>query len=98
MYTYEELRLENEAFAGTAGVSENNCFLPAFREARTGRVELARFEDGVVAPVHVLCGVPEEWVVERDHLGQVVAVVETVVAGFLRRGVFYTREEAAALS
>jgi hypothetical protein len=98
MYTYEELRRENETFAGTSGVSENNCFLPAFRESRSGRVERARFEDGEPAPVHLLAGVPEEWVIERDDHGQVVAVVETVVAGFLRGGVFYTREEAAALS
>ena len=45
MYSYERLREENETFAGTGGVSENNCqarFVPAFRDEDSGRVELAR--------------------------------------------------------
>ena len=52
MYTYERLREENETYAGTGGVSENNCakrFLPAFRDELTGRVELARTAEGAQA-------------------------------------------------
>ena len=98
MYTYERLREENETYAGTGGVSENNCmqhFLPAFRDEQTGRVELARKADGSQAPVHLLCCLPDEWVTERDAEGQILALRDSVVAGFVRDGLFYTREEAA---
>ena len=101
MYTYEVLRAENEAFAGTAGVSENNCatgFVPAFRETLSGRVEIARREDGDPAPMHLLCCLPDEWVTGRDEKGHIVAVLDSIEAGFLREGVFYSREEAALLA
>ena len=100
MYSYERLREENETFAGTGGVSENNCearFVPAFRDSESGRVELARTEDGVRAPVHLLCCLPDEWVTERDDAGRILALKDSVVAGFVRDGQFYTREEAASL-
>ena len=99
MYTYERLREENETHAGTGGVSEKNCkqgFLPAFCDENTGRVELARQADGAQAPMHLLCCLPDEWVTERDAEGQVVAVKDSVIAGFVRNGRFYTREEAAS--
>ena len=99
MYTYERLREENETYAGTGGVSENNCtqrFLPAFQDQSTGRVELARKADGGQAPMHLLCCLPDEWVTERDAEGQILALKDSVVAGFVRDGEFYTREEAAS--
>ncbi len=98
MYTYERLRDENEAFAGTGGVSENNCrsrFLPAFQDGLTGRVELARTESGSCAAMHLLCCLPDEWVTERDAEDRIVALRDSIVAGFVRDGVFYTRDEAA---
>ena len=101
MYTNQQLQAENEAFAGTGGVSQNNHqarFLPAFRDSESGRVEVARLEDGQPASVHLLVGLPEEWVTGRDENGHIVAVRDTIVAGFVRDGVFYTREEAAVLS
>ena len=101
MYTYEQLRDENEQFAGTGGVSENNCyarFAPAFRDAETGRVELAHLESGAIAPMHLLCGLPEEWVTGRDAAGQIAALKDSVVAGFVRDGLFYSRDEAAQLA
>jgi hypothetical protein len=99
MYTYERLREENETYAGTGGVSENNCsarFLPAFQDSLSGRVEQARKEDGSPAPMHLLCALPDEWVAERDASGRILALKDTIIAGFLRDGVFYTREEAAS--
>ena len=101
MYTHEQLRDENETFAGTGGVSHNNCrarFVPAFRDAATGRVERARMADGAPAPMHLFCCLPEEWVAERDPNGEIVALIDSVTAGFLRDGEFYTREEAARLA
>ncbi|MEZ5558956.1 MAG: hypothetical protein R3E86_10525 [Pseudomonadales bacterium] len=98
--TRHTLMRENRIFAGTTGVSQNNRRLrlvPAFRDEASGRIERACFEDGRPAPVHLLCGVPDEWVTERDAEGHVIAVRDSVISGFLREGVFYTREEAAAL-
>ena len=101
MYTHDHLREENEVYAGTGGVSDHNRgarFLPAFRDSASGRVELARTADGAPASMHLFCCLPEEWVAERDPTGQIVALIDTVVAGFVRDGVFYSREEAARLA
>jgi hypothetical protein len=49
----------------------------------------------MLAPIHLLCGLPDEWVVTRDSAGCVSSVKASVVAGFLRDGRFYTRQQAA---
>jgi len=93
-----ELRLENVAYHGTGGVSQNNRqkgFKPAYRNIRTGQTVVSRFADGSQAPVHVLDGVPGDWVVARDDDGRVRRVLATIVSGFVFRGRFYTREAAA---
>lgn len=98
LMTHATLRQENLAFVGTGGVSEANRdrgFLPAFYDIATGRAELARFADGRPAPMHLLDGLPEEWVVERDAAGRVRAVKSTVISGFIRGAYFYTRDQAA---
>ena len=67
--TNETLRKENLAFVGTGGVSAENRssgFLPAFYDLETGRAELSRFADGRPAPMHLLEGMPAEWVARRD--------------------------------
>ncbi len=90
---------DNVAHIGSAGVSERNrdCgFLPAFRSLESGCTVLARFKNGAPAPMHLLDGLPDEWVLERDVAGRVVSVKPSVIAGFLRQGRFYTREQAAA--
>lgn len=100
MYTQDKLRGENHLYAGTGGVSEHNRearFVPAFREDGSGRVELARTADGELATMHLFCGLPEAWVAERGEDGQVTALIDGVTAGFVRDGVFYSREEAARL-
>ncbi|MGD8415441.1 MAG: hypothetical protein PVH91_00140 [Pseudomonadales bacterium] len=100
MYTPERLREENQVFAGTGGVSERAAgsgFVPAFRDDADGRVEIARTQNGCPATMHLFCCLPDEWVTERDQTGQIVALIDSVVAGFVRDGVFYTREEAAQL-
>ena len=96
--TPARLRKDNVTFAGTGGVSQRNRsggFLPAFYDAESGSVEVARFRDGAPAPLHLLEGLPEAWVKQRRPSGQVMAVKDSIVAGFLRRGRFYTREQAA---
>lgn len=89
---------ENQQFAGTGGVSAHNAqarFVPAFKDACTGQVEISRFGDGRPAPCHLIDGLPEDWVTERDLTGRVVKLKATVVSGFVRFGHFYTRQEAS---
>jgi len=89
---------ENRAFAGTGGISENNaqaCFAPAFLDAGSGQVEISRFKNGKPAPFHLLDGLPEEWIEERDVKGRVISVKASIVSGFVRLGTFFTRQEAA---
>ena len=92
------LRYENEKYHATAGVSSGNAdrgFLPAFQDTVTGRCYLSRFADGKLAPIHLLEGLPESLILQRDHEGRVLAAVPTLTSGFFLGGEFYTREEAA---
>lgn len=96
--TRNRIRRENLAFAGTGGVSpENRCrrFAPAFRDEDTGHVELSRYANGALAPMHLIDGLPGEWICARDAKGHPCALKPTVVAGFVRDGEFFTREQAA---
>jgi hypothetical protein len=94
------LQMETAAHRGTGGVSAENRglgFRPAFRDAATGQAYLSTFADGRPAPFHLLDGLPERLVLARDRYGRISRVVGSIVPGFLREGVFYTRAEAAAL-
>lgn len=91
---------QNLAFRGTGGVSAGNCsqgFRPAFLDTESGTVHLSCYEDGRPAPLHLLDGLPQEWVIDRAANGKCLSVEHSVVAGFVRAGIFYTREQAACL-
>ncbi|HYN78057.1 MAG TPA: hypothetical protein VES73_09730 [Lamprocystis sp. (in: g-proteobacteria)] len=95
--TQLSLRDENVLFARTRGLSENNAhlgFVPGYRDSATGQQVLSCFADGSPAPVHLLDGLPEAWVAERDSAGHVTRTCPDLVSGFIRDGRFYTREEA----
>jgi len=97
--TRQTLRQQTRAWLGTGAVSEElrgTQFQPAFKDFATGKTYLARFADGTPAPMHLLDGLPDELVVGRDAGGHVAALKSGVVAGFVRLGCFYTREETAA--
>ena len=96
----DSLPQENCQYRGTGGVSSENRahrFIPAFCDLATGRAYISRFADGSLAPVHVLDGLPEPLIEERTPAGTVKAAAATVMAGFVRQGRFYTREQAAAV-
>lgn len=89
---------ENEHYSGTGGVSNGNAhasFLPAFMDTATGQIELSRFSDGRMAPCHLLDGLPDSWITDKDLQGRVRSIKSTVVSGFVRMEKFFTREEAA---
>lgn len=91
------LRDENRLFADTRGVSHCNRdlgFVPGYLNRATGMWVLSRMGDGTPAPVHLLDGLPDDWVSARDATGHVVTVRPEVIAGFIRNATFYTREEA----
>lgn len=94
------LNQQNVTFKNTGGVSEGNKgegFRPAFYDTQQQRAEIARFANGTPAPFHLLEGVPEDWVTKRDSCGKVIAVKVSVIAGFIRNGIFYTRDQASCL-
>jgi len=98
LFTKAKLQQENLAFFGTPGVSYENRdygFLPAFCDSVTGRVELSRLQNGQLAPIHTIEGLPESWIVKRDAASKAMAIKHSVVAGFVRDGCFYTRSQAA---
>jgi hypothetical protein len=97
--TARYLLLEAEKRRGTGGISAENKglgFRPAFLDTNTGEVYVSQFADGRAAPFHLLEGLPDHLAIARDKRGYISQVVGSVIAGFLRNGVFYTRDQAAA--
>ena len=95
--TQLSLRDENRLFEHTRGRSQDNDhlgFVPAYRNSATGEQVVSRFADGSPAAVHVLDGLPEAWVAERDSKGHVTRTCPGLVSGFIRDGRFYSREQA----
>ncbi len=70
-------------------------FIPAFLDTRSGQCVISCYADGRPAPIHVLDGLPKQWITALDKNGHVTAVRKGVIAGFLRVGRFYTRDEVA---
>ena len=92
------IQVKSQGFRSPGLTSQEGAsqgFLPAFLDTGTGAVYLSRFADGRLAPVHVLEGLPLNFVLSRTPSGRVAAAVESLVAGFVRRGRFYTRLQAA---
>ena len=98
LLTSMTLKTQNRRFAGTGGISPENRglgFLPGFMDQETGRTYLSCNADGSLAPIHRLDGLPDEVIIARTPAGRVIAVKSSLVAGFLRGPLFYTREQAA---
>ena len=96
--TSRGLRQQCRLYRGTCGASEDNRdagFVPAFLNRDTGEIHRSSFADGREAPVHVLDGLPDSVIVRRNRTGKVTVVKGSIVAGFVRKGRFYTREQAA---
>jgi len=95
------LAKENLEFTGTGGISKENQslgFSPAFCDTETGQIYLSCNKDGTPATIHMLDGLPEELIIERDQQDNIVAVKSSVIPGFVKDDKFYTREQAADLA
>ncbi len=91
---------QNQNYQDTLGVSkhcEKLGYQPAFQDTQTGETQLSRFGNGQPAPVHLLDGLPDKWIIKRDSKHHVVSVKASIIAGFLLDGVFYTREQLTTL-
>ena len=94
------LKRQTVHYRGKGGTSAEACcvgFAPAFLDCATNTIYRACFANGTPAPMHLLDGLPEELILARDSDGRVVAIKETVVSGFVKDDVFYTRDQAALL-
>jgi hypothetical protein len=99
--TKERLMQETLIHRGTGGISAENRslgFRPAFMDQETSAVYASCFVDGRPAPFHLIDGLPHELVVARDAIGRVAALKDSVIAGFVRGGRFYSREDAGRLA
>ena len=99
--TQSMLKEQNDTYRGSRGVSEG-CkdlgYVPAFHDADTGETCRSQFADGRPAPMHLLDGLPESWILRRNAHQRVTQVKASIIAGFLRNGCFYTRGQVANAS
>ncbi|WP_432695314.1 sigma-54-dependent Fis family transcriptional regulator [Marinobacterium sp. YM272] len=97
--TLTDLENQNRIFRGSGGVSEENRvlgFRPAFYDLDSGTILPSRFANGREAPMHLLEGLPDEFIQSRDENGRPCAARAGIVAGFSRNDQFYTRDQAAS--
>ena len=99
--TAARLTAESVRFRRTGGISaeaSQHGFEPAFLDQSTGQVYRSCFADGSPAPIHMLDGLPDDLVRARDHAGRTTAAKSSVIAGFVKAGKFYARDQAARKS
>ncbi len=99
--TQSVLKEQNDTYRDTLGVSagcKDLGYVPAFHDSDTGETCRSQFADGRPAPMHLLDGLPESWILKRNAHQRVTQVKASVIAGFLRDGRFYTREQVANAS
>ena len=77
--------MQNHSYRDSSGVSagiRGHGFRPAFLDQATDIAYQSCFANGRAAPVHVLDGLPDELVLERNRQGKVTTVKEGIIAGF----------------
>ena len=96
--TQSVLKEQNDTYRGTRGVSAGCMdlgYVPAFHNSDTGETCRSQFADGRPAPMHLLDGLPDSWILKRNARQRAIKVKASIIAGFLRNGRFYTREQVA---
>ena len=73
-------------------------FRPAFMDFATMAVYLSCYADGRPAPIHLAEGLPSEVIAIRSSCGRVIAAKATLIAGYERQGLFYTRATATRVA
>lgn len=95
--TVGKLNKEVTKYRGKGGIStevRKNKFFPGFRDSETGEIYPSLNTDGSPAGIHLLDGLPESVITERNKYGDVTAAKSSLESGFIRDGKFYTRSQA----
>jgi hypothetical protein len=71
-------------------------FAPAYLNSQTGEMMLSTFANGSPAPIHLLEGLPADWVAAQTEAGKTGVLKDTVISGYIRDNRFFTREQATA--
>jgi hypothetical protein len=93
MLTVAELKEQRGTYQTVSGKSLSDLcigFMPAFRDVTTGETHLALRPDGSLSPVHLIDGLPSNWVSKWDSNGRAMGLKSTIVAGFFRGERFYS--------
>jgi len=88
---------ENIQYCNTTGLSGGNVdygFTPAFLDYNTGKIYHSCFSNGEPAAVHLYDGLPDEVVTKRNEDNKVIAVVDSIISGFIFNDEFLTRDQA----
>lgn len=73
-------------------------FRPAFLDTHTGSIYLSRFLNGQIAPMHFLDALPSNLIESDPSGGQAIRLKAFVIAGYVTKDQFYTRDEAAKVT
>ena len=68
-------------------------FMPAFKHIKNQQVHLSTDLNGELSVMHILDGLPETWIEEKDEKGRALTLKPDIIAGFMRNSEFYTLNE-----
>jgi len=68
-------------------------FMPAFKNIKNQQVHLSTDFGGQLSVMHILDGLPESWIDEKDEKGRALTLKSEIIAGFMRNADFYTLSE-----
>jgi len=97
MYMTHQQALQQQGayykFNGAVFSDASFGFLPAFKNMHTQQTHLSTDADGNIAVMHLLDGLPDCWVDEKDADGRALTLRSGIVAGFMRNNEFFTLSE-----
>jgi len=67
--------------------------MPAFKNIKTEQIHLSTDMHGQLSVMHILDGLPDYWVKEKDEKGRAITLKSEIIAGFMRNADFYTLSE-----
>lgn len=68
-------------------------FMPAFKNLKDQKIHLSIDRNGELSVMHLLDGLPECWIKEKDEKGVAQTLKSEIIAGFMRHSEFYTLNE-----
>lgn len=68
-------------------------FMPAFKNIKNQQTHISTDADGQLSVMHLLDGLPDSWIEEKDEKGKALTLKSEIIAGFMRNADFYTLNE-----